>query len=106
MGEQQRIGQALFNGLYAVRPDIADAIRGSDTDPFHDDSRLPAFLAELGRLAQWGERQRIVAKVRALGCVEVICERWPSGEVVQREGLECHAPQCPIAIADMIEKGE
>jgi hypothetical protein len=31
----QRFGQAYFNALYQVRPEIADTIRGSRLDPFH-----------------------------------------------------------------------
>ena len=38
-----RRGQFLFNGLYKIRPAVADRIRGSIYDPFHLDSRLPVF---------------------------------------------------------------
>jgi hypothetical protein len=38
----QRRGQYLFNCLYAVRPDVADAIRGTLADPFYDDKKIPA----------------------------------------------------------------
>lgn len=38
-----RAGQAAFNTLYLVRPDLADEIRGGDLDPFYRDDRLPAF---------------------------------------------------------------
>lgn len=31
----ERPGQALFNALCEVRPDIAERIRGTDADPFH-----------------------------------------------------------------------
>jgi hypothetical protein len=30
-----RIGQALFNHLWTVRPDLAEQIRGGPSDPFH-----------------------------------------------------------------------
>lgn len=30
-----RYGQAMFNHLAAVRPDLANAIRGTDKDPFY-----------------------------------------------------------------------
>lgn len=33
-----RLGQALFNHLDDVRPDLADAIRGTDNDPFYAES--------------------------------------------------------------------
>lgn len=38
-----RIGQGAFNLLVRVRPDIAEMLRGSDFDPFHNDNRLPLF---------------------------------------------------------------
>ncbi len=34
---EQRAGQAFFNALDAVRPDIADDIRATRLDPFHHD---------------------------------------------------------------------
>lgn len=34
-----RRGQALFNALHQMHPQLADQIRGGDADPFHDDSR-------------------------------------------------------------------
>ena len=39
----QRPGQAAFNALYASHPAVADAIRGTDADPFHHDERLNIF---------------------------------------------------------------
>lgn len=38
-----RVGQAAYNLLDRVRPDLALLLNGSDFDPFHDDSRLPLF---------------------------------------------------------------
>lgn len=32
-----RYGQCMFNILYALRPDIADRIRGTNIDPFYKD---------------------------------------------------------------------
>lgn len=40
----QRCGQAHYNALRDVRPDIAGMIVNTDKDPFYDDSRLPVFL--------------------------------------------------------------
>ena len=40
----QRSGQAWFNYLHQVRPELADLVRGGDSDPFHDDRRLGYFL--------------------------------------------------------------
>lgn len=42
---EQRRGQAYFNAIHEVRPDLANAVRGSDRDPFYDDSRINAFIA-------------------------------------------------------------
>ncbi len=45
----QRWGQFVFNELYAIRPDIADAIRGTICDPFYandnNDPRVHRFWA-------------------------------------------------------------
>ena len=34
-----RRGQALFNALHGMHPELADLIRGTADDPFHNDSR-------------------------------------------------------------------
>jgi hypothetical protein len=39
-----RIGQKAFNDLYESNPAIADKIRGTEFDPFYDDSRMKLFL--------------------------------------------------------------
>lgn len=39
-----RVGQTHFNVLWQLRPDLADAARGTQLDPFHRDDRVPAFL--------------------------------------------------------------
>jgi len=38
-----RAGQAAFNLLGRVRPDLVGLISGSDFDPFYTDANLPAF---------------------------------------------------------------
>ena len=40
-----RPGQALFNALAVIAPGFAEEIRGTDLDPFHDDTRIAACLA-------------------------------------------------------------
>ena len=50
MSEQLRAGQQAFNDLYERDPRIADAIRGTEDDPFYDDRRLPAFHTRVERL--------------------------------------------------------
>lgn len=44
-----RAGQATFNLLVRVRPDLAEMVRGSDFDPFYDDARLPLFYDFVAR---------------------------------------------------------
>jgi hypothetical protein len=42
---EQRTGQAHFNVLHRLHPDVADRARGDRAlDPFHVDERLPLFL--------------------------------------------------------------
>ena len=47
---KQRIGQKAFNDLYESNPKIADAIRGTEYDPFYDDSRIDKFKAKVAEL--------------------------------------------------------
>jgi len=42
--DNQRSGQYLFNFLYHSRPEIADAIRDTECDPFYDDTRIPLAI--------------------------------------------------------------
>lgn len=39
-----RLGQAHFNVLREMRPDLAQVFVGSSVDPFNRDDRIPAFL--------------------------------------------------------------
>lgn len=48
--EDQRIGQRAFNALYDSHPHIADKIRGSVCDPFHQDKRLSLFYIRVAEL--------------------------------------------------------
>ena len=45
--KEQRLGQWAFNILYEMYPNIADKIRGTDCDPFYNDSKIPNFLKRL-----------------------------------------------------------
>jgi hypothetical protein len=45
-----RAGQVAFNELYATDPATADSIRGSEFDPFYDDSKLGAFYEKVKEL--------------------------------------------------------
>lgn len=40
-----RWGQSLFNALWVLYPDLAEQIRGTESDPFHSDDRVPAFTS-------------------------------------------------------------
>jgi hypothetical protein len=44
-----RAGQAAFNFLHDLNPELAEQIRGTQLDPFHLDDRLPEFYAWLER---------------------------------------------------------
>jgi hypothetical protein len=35
---EQRFGQAVFNVLHSMRPDIADELRGTEIDPYYQES--------------------------------------------------------------------
>ena len=41
---QWRAGQALFNVLHRIRPDLSERVRATKLDPFNRDTRNPAFL--------------------------------------------------------------
>ena len=41
----ERMGQSYFNTLSVLRPDLAEQIRGTENDAFHDNNLLPAMLA-------------------------------------------------------------
>ena len=43
-----RVGQAYYNVLFELRPDLARQVdERPDVDPFHDDARMTAFVAFL-----------------------------------------------------------
>jgi hypothetical protein len=42
-----RIGQAYFNVLDDMEPEIARRVQGSPLDPFYNDSRITAFLEQV-----------------------------------------------------------
>lgn len=39
-----RFGQALFDALTEIKPDLAERVRGTSIDPFYDDRRIQDFL--------------------------------------------------------------
>lgn len=39
-----RKGQAFFNALHTLFPDVADEIRATDKDPYYVDERLEACI--------------------------------------------------------------
>lgn len=43
-----RRGQALWNTLSDLHPDVAAELDGTDADCFYDDARISAFWAALG----------------------------------------------------------
>lgn len=42
-----RRGQAYFNTLYDMKPELANSIRGGHYDPFYRDEVLPTFLGQV-----------------------------------------------------------
>ena len=42
--KNMRYGQALFNALYILNEELANEIRGTELDPFHNDRRVDMFL--------------------------------------------------------------
>ena len=53
--KKERYGQAMFNHLCEVRPDLAEQIRGTDKDPFYCTSPMdPKFDAAIAFIeANW-----------------------------------------------------
>jgi hypothetical protein len=43
----EREGQAAFNTLHELDPELANTVRGSKVDPFYKDDRLPEFFREV-----------------------------------------------------------
>lgn len=48
-GDPWRRGQTYMNLLQTVRPDLYDKVCATSSDPFHDDNRIPLFLAWLSQ---------------------------------------------------------
>lgn len=55
-----RRGQAYFNVLDDVRPDLADQVRAMALDPFHNDDKVPQFLAWV--CLHWGYESELEAE--------------------------------------------
>ena len=51
----QRSGQAAFNSVFIDEPEIANAIRATDFDPFYRDDLLPEFWMRVYSLMYFGE---------------------------------------------------
>jgi len=47
-----RRGQAWFNTLYTLHPEVAEQFRGAPDDPFYQDSKLDAFCERLSTYFQ------------------------------------------------------
>lgn len=46
----ERRGEAYFNALVLIRPEIAGRLQGSECDPLYHDSRIPAFKRKVEEL--------------------------------------------------------
>ncbi len=53
MNSKQRLGQCLFNSLYEFDPKLADSIRGTDKDPFHNNSVISTCLIHIFSEEAW-----------------------------------------------------
>lgn len=42
--QHQRYGQALFNALHELHPDLANEARGSADDPFYNEGAVNRFI--------------------------------------------------------------
>ena len=42
-----RAGQGMFNALELIRPDLADEVRGTELDTFHNNDRIAAFTTAI-----------------------------------------------------------
>lgn len=49
---QQRLGQVFFNVLYLKHPRVAEVVRGTKNDPFHNDDVIPVFLIQVAELLE------------------------------------------------------
>ncbi len=45
-----RRGQAVFNAVHQVFPNIADQLRGTEADCFHDNQAIEVFLLTVGSM--------------------------------------------------------
>ena len=45
-----RLGQVIFNAVCRVAPDVANAIRATDCDPFFTDCKVAKFLDKVEEL--------------------------------------------------------
>ena len=45
-----RKGQAFFNALYHLHPEIADNIRSTEFDPFYDDNKTKPCINKISSL--------------------------------------------------------
>jgi hypothetical protein len=47
----ERRGQAYFNTLHEMRPDLSEQVRATHLDPFYQDEAIEVFLGFVG--ANW-----------------------------------------------------
>lgn len=62
--EHLRLGQYAFNVLWEEHPEIAARIRGTASDPFYEDGRMPQFISAV--LMLWCDKRRVEVKVNSL----------------------------------------
>lgn len=64
---QLRTGQALYNHLHAVAPDIAHEINATECDPFYDNAKIGKFIEMLEKKVEEGKRKNKVILIGSIG---------------------------------------
>ena len=48
--DEWRVGQAAFNDLSSLFPEIAERIRSTEADPFFDNAKMESFYIKVAEL--------------------------------------------------------
>lgn len=91
--KEQREGQAAFNALCDVRPDVAEEVRGSDKlyNPFYDNSRLEAFWTFI---TSYGDGIPITFNGEDADdhmTIDAFCQYVADGSFIDYDGFGCFA---------------
>ncbi len=102
--KHHRKGQRAFNYLYEVRPDIADKISGTYSDPFYNDGALDDFFVLVAGM--WDQKE-VCVKLSETSIGHYfklrICEIFQKGSKVSLTSLEDRFSATFEVNADLIE---